>query len=89
MQQQLPAEKKAKTVIPYRRLRNYLREVTVAWLGSQNVALQLHLYSPDFWGSPQGLWVFHAREACGVDSDQTLDPKGQIDASSSHLIRSD
>lgn len=53
---------------------------------SQTVELQLRRYSLDLQDSHYSLWCFNAREACTLDSDQILDPKGHMKASSSNLL---
>ena len=58
----------------------------MACLWSQTVELQLCLYSLDLQDSHYSLWCFNAREACTLDSDQILDPKGHMKASSSNLL---
>ena len=44
------------------------------------------LYSLDLQESLYNLWYFNAREACSLEGDQILDPKGRMQRKLVHLI---
>ena len=46
----------------------------------------MHLYSLDLQERRYNLWYFNAREACSLEDDQILDPKGHMKRKLVHLI---